>query len=90
MDCGSGQNLTPGDGQAADGCLAASEPVYGVSIWSGMMYRAFDLGKRQMSRQIVGGIAEYVDLPKGGSCLDVGCGSGALAIAKRNPGASNE
>ena len=42
-----------------------------------------------MSKQIIEGIAEYVDLPKGGSCLDVGCGSGALgiAIAKRNPGA---
>ena len=29
-----------------------------------------------------------MDLPEGGRCLDVGCGSGALAIAvaKRNPG----
>ena len=33
------------------------------------------------------GTASYVKLPEGGKCLDVGCGSGALAIAvgKRNP-----
>ena len=55
------------------------------------MYRAFSYnGKRQMSRQIIEGIAEYVTLPDGGKGLDVGCGSGALAIAcaKRNPSAS--
>ena len=60
----------------------------GVSVWSYLMYRAFDYnGKRQLSRQIISGIADYVDLPEEGSCLDVGCGSGALAIAiaKRNP-----
>ena len=44
-------------------------------------------GTRQLSKQIVEGTAEYVDLPEGGLCLDVGCGSGALtiAVAKRNP-----
>ena len=43
-----------------------------------------------MSKQIIEGIAEYVKLPDGGKCLDVGCGSGALTIAcaKRNPNAS--
>ena len=62
-----------------------------VSLWMILMYRAFDYnGKRQMSRQIIEGVAEYVSLPDGGKCLDVGCGSGALAIAvaKHNPNAS--
>ena len=62
-----------------------------VSIWMIMMYRAFDYnGKRKMSRQIIEGVAEYVKLPDGGKCLDVGCGSGALTIAcaKCNPNAS--
>ncbi len=62
----------------------------GLSVWAVSMYRAFDYnGKRQMARQIIEGTADYVKLPKGGKCLDVGCGSGALGIAvgKRNPGA---
>ena len=60
----------------------------GVTVWTLLVYRAFSYdGKRQMSRQIIDGVAEYVKLPEGGRCLDVGCGSGALAIAvaKRNP-----
>ncbi len=60
----------------------------GVTVWTVLMYRAFSYdGKRQMSRQIIDGVAEYVKLPEGGRCLDVGCGSGALTIAvsKRNP-----
>ena len=59
-----------------------------LTIWSVCMYHAFDYhGTRQMSRQIIEGTAEYVKLPQGGKCLDVGCGSGALgiAVAKRNP-----
>ena len=63
----------------------------GVTLWMTMMYRAFDYnGKRKMSKQIIEGIAQYVDVPDGGKCLDVGCGSGALAIAaaKRNPKAN--
>ena len=62
-----------------------------VSIWMILMYRAFSYdGKRQMSRQIIEEVAKYVKLPDGGKGLDVGCGSGALAIAcaKRNPNAS--
>ncbi len=59
-----------------------------LTIWSILMYRAFDYsGKRQMARQIIEGTAAYINLPAGGKCLDVGCGSGALtiAVAKRNP-----
>ncbi len=62
-----------------------------VTGWMILLYRAFDYnGKRQMSKQIIEGIAEYVKLPDGGTGLDVGCGSGALTIAcaKRNPNAS--
>ena len=60
----------------------------GVSVWMILMYRAFSYnGTRQMSKQIIQGIAQQVRLPEGGKGLDVGCGSGALAIAcaKRNP-----
>ena len=63
----------------------------GVTVWSVLMYRAFSYdGKRQLSRQIIEGIAGQVKVPHGGLCLDVGCGSGALTIAcaKRNPHAS--
>ena len=59
-----------------------------LTVWTILMYRAFDYnGKRQMAKQIIDGTASYVNLPDGGKCLDVGCGSGALAIAvaKRNP-----
>ena len=63
----------------------------GLTVWSIFMYRAFSYnGKRQMSRGIIEGVAAYVRLPEGGRGLDVGCGSGALAIAcaKRNPNAA--
>ena len=69
--------------------LAAAAVVScGLTVWAVLMHRAFSYdGKRQMSRQIIEGMATYVRLPAGGKCLDVGCGSGALAIAvaKRNP-----
>ena len=61
-----------------------------VSVWMILLYRAFSYnGKRQMSRQIIQSVASYVTVPDGGKILDVGCGSGALAIAvaKRNPNA---
>ena len=60
----------------------------GLTLWSILMYRAFSYdGRRRMSAQIIEGTAARVVLPAGGKCLDVGCGSGALAIAvaKRNP-----
>lgn len=53
-------------------------------------FRSDVVGKRQLSRQIVEALSQYVDIPAGGVGLDVGCGSGALTIAcaKRNPKAS--
>ena len=62
-----------------------------MTVWMILMHRAFSYkGKRQMSKQIIEGVAEYVNIPDGGKGLDVGCGSGALTIAcaKRNPNAS--
>ncbi len=59
-----------------------------ITVWMVLLYRAFSYdGKRQMSKQIIEGVASYVSVPDGGKILDVGCGSGALAIAcaKRNP-----
>ena len=59
-----------------------------TSAWCIYAYRQFSYnGKRKLSKQIVEGVAEYVKLPEGGMCLDIGCGSGALtiAVAKRNP-----
>lgn len=36
----------------------------GMTLWTVLMYRAFSYdGKRQMSRQIIDGVAEYVKLP---------------------------
>ncbi len=62
-----------------------------VTQWSISAYKAFSYdGTRQLSKQVVEGTAKFMDLPEGGKCLDVGCGSGALtiAVAKRNPKAS--
>ena len=56
--------------------------------WSVYAYKQFSYnGKRQLSKQIIDGTAEYINIPDGGTGLDVGCGSGALTIAcaKRNP-----
>ena len=61
-----------------------------LAIWCVYAYIMFSYnGKRKLSKQIINGIAEYIKLPDGGICLDVGCGSGALAIAaaKKNPNA---
>ena len=58
------------------------------TCWMAALHRTFDYnGKRKLAKTIIDGTAEYVNLPEGGTGLDVGCGSGALtvAVAKRNP-----
>lgn len=70
--------------------LVLSLVLLPVTIWMIYLYRSFSYnGKRQLSKQVIDGIADYVDMPDGGKGLDVGCGSGALTIAcaKRNPSA---
>lgn len=67
---------------------AAFAPCALFTAWAINAYCAFSYkGKRQLSRRIIQGTAEYVSLPQGGRGLDVGCGSGALTIAcaKKNP-----
>lgn len=68
--------------------LALTLIALAVTVWMYLLYRAFSYnGKRQLSKQIIDGVAEFVKLPQGGRGLDVGCGSGTLTIAcaKRNP-----
>ena len=68
--------------------LAAMIVMAAVTLWMFLMYRAFSYdGSRQMSKQIIEGVAARVTIPDGGCGLDVGCGSGALTIAcaKKNP-----
>ena len=44
--------------------LAGTVIGFAVSVWMALLYRAFSYdGKRQMSRQIIEGIAGYVKLP---------------------------
>ena len=78
------------DGKAS--CRSSPGPgrcgMSGGAAWSLYARAMFSYeGGRQLSRQIIEGVASYIELPEGGVGLDVGCGSGALTIAcaKRNP-----
>lgn len=63
----------------------------GLFLYSGFMFILHNTfsyeGKKKLSKTIVEGTAEAVHLADGETCLDVGCGSGALtiAVAKRFP-----
>ena len=65
------------------GLLAAGSAMTALStLWLKICQDRYSYdGSRQLSRQIIEGTAEYVDVPDGGIALDVGCGSGALTIA---------
>ena len=70
--------------------LAGAAGCGAFTVYSVIARRSFSYdGERKLSKQIIDGIAAYVDIPDGGTGLDVGCGSGALTIAcaKRNPNA---
>ena len=67
---------------------AGTAGISAAALWLKICHDRYSYdGSRQLSREIIEGVAEYVDLSEGGVGLDVGCGSGALTIAcaKRNP-----
>ena len=71
--------------------LLGAAALGAVGSWSVFAKNRFSYtGDRKLSKQIIEGTAEYIDIPSGGVGLDVGCGSGALTIAcaKRNPDAN--
>ncbi len=83
------RELNPALNKALAGTAGTGTLVCGaMTAWSAYAHGKFSYdGKRQLSKEIVEGTAEYITLPEGGIGLDVGCGRGALTIAcaKRNP-----
>ncbi len=58
------------------------------TIWMWSLHRAFSFARKDsLAWHIIEGVARHIDLPEGGTCLDIGCGSGALttACARRSP-----
>ena len=55
---------------ATDALLLSGIAAGGAALWMTLLYQAFSYdGKRQMSRQIIEGITQYVTLPEGASDL---------------------
>ncbi len=73
---------------ARTACGVGAVACGAFATWCFAARRVFSFeNEDSLSRRIVDGTAERVAVPEGGTCLDVGCGSGALsiAVAKRNP-----
>ncbi len=52
------------------------------SSYMQILYNAFDYnGKRKLSKEIIEGVSKFIEASDGDRILDIGCGSGALAIA---------
>lgn len=79
-------------GGAAALTLAAGALGCGaVAAWCAYAHVKFsDNGTRKLTRHMSEGIAKLITIPEGGRGLDIGCGSGSLAIAcaKRCKGAT--
>lgn len=85
--------LRPFSFRAADLAVCIVPAAIGVFLLGAgrkllRMHRAFDYSNPDaLSWKIIRGATAYVRIPDGGTCLDVGCGSGALtiAVAKEKP-----
>jgi len=84
-------NMNPNLKKALVGTAGAGTLLCGaMTAWSIYAHGKFSYdGNRQLSKEIVEGTAKYVTLPEGGIGLDVGCGSGILAIVALMYGAKH-